>query len=523
MSSFLDVLETLKTRGQLGLLTKMFRGIEKENLRVDLAGQVSQASHPEALGKTLTHPWITTDFSESLLEVVTPPACSVRAALNELTQVSAYVLQHMADDELMWPGSMPPHIADPAMVQLAQYGPSHSGQMKQIYRRGLCYRYGRVVQSIAGMHYNLSFSDELFQALYEISGSSDSFEQFKNERYMGLIRNFFRVCWIIPYLFGATPACDETSVTKPVDYLKTIDDKTYFGEYATSLRLSDLGYQNKCAKDLKIDYNHLDAYVETLLSATVRKNPEFEAFGVQDEGGNYIQLSDALLQIENEYYSPIRPKQIVKRCERPATALRERGIQYVEVRLLDLNPLEPVNASSEALHFLDNVLLHCLLEDSPLMSEEALSRCRHNFYRVVTDGRNPELTLSFDEGDLPFKKAANTLLNKLDRLSGFLDTVDESTHWHALVQVQQAKVDDPTKTLSARVLAELKASKLSYHDWLLSQAVKHKASLAHTDIPLAASFDQLAVTSTLEYEALSHDVSGSISDYLACYFSDQTG
>ena len=180
-------------------------GIEKEGLRVDRSGQLSQRPHPEGLGSALTSSNITTDFSESLVELITPVYADPETAIDFLKDLHSFTYCHLGD-ELLWAGSMPCRIPDPALIPIARYGSSNIGQMKYVYRLGLEYRYGKMMQSIAGIHYNFSLSEDFWRALQTSLENTDDLRRFRSASYFKMIRNFRRHSWLLLYLFGASPA-----------------------------------------------------------------------------------------------------------------------------------------------------------------------------------------------------------------------------------------------------------------------------------------------------------------------------
>ena len=322
------------------------RGVEKESLRALADGSLALTPHPKGLGSALMHPHITTDFSESQLELITGVHASAQACLDELTQVQ-HVTARELGDEMMWVSSMPCCLPQDDAIPLGQYGSSNVGRSKTVYRSGLCHRYGRRMQTISGIHYNWSLPD------------------VSSDQYFGLIRNFRRHAFLLLYLFGASPAVCSTFVAGRQHQLQALNPGTMYLPYATSLRMGRLGYQSDAQASLAVSYNSLQGYAASLQDALTRPYPAYEAIGVRGPNGEYRQLASTLLQIENEFYGTIRPKRVIRQGERPLHALRERGVEYVEVRLMDLNPFEPMGITAQTMRFLDVFLLHCLQTDSP--------------------------------------------------------------------------------------------------------------------------------------------------------------
>lgn len=373
------------------------RGIEREALRIKADGTLATSDHPEILGKTLTHPTITTDYSENLLEFITPVASQVSETLAQLRDIHR-VTYRAIGDELLWPLSMPCYIGSDKDIRIAKYGDSHSGRMKSLYRRGLTNRYGATMQVISGVHYNFSVSESMWAQLAEQQQRTDD-KAFRSEKYFDLIRNFKRVSWIIPYLFGASPAFCQSFFTQTGTEQKDTDwnfqrmgKGTAYLPYATSLRMSDLGYTNKEQASLGITYNSLSEYVAGLRKAITTPSKQFAKIGVKVDG-EYHQLNANILQIENEFYSPIRPKRTANQGETPSQALERGGVEYIEIRALDVNPFSGVGITAQQIYFLDVLLMYCLLSDSPTMSWDEQQQFDKNFTKVVLQGRNPRLEL----------------------------------------------------------------------------------------------------------------------------------
>ena len=329
-----DSLATRITRlegaARQGTFSRLRRGIEKEGLRVDGAGRIAQTPHPAALGSKLTHPHITTDYSEALLEYITPVYCRPADAMAFLGDLHRFSYRYLGE-ELIWPASMPSRLDGNDSIPIADYGSSNVGTMKRVYRKGLDVRYGRIMQAIAGVHYNVSLPDDLWALLRQIDGAEATpMNDYRSARYFGLIRNFRRHSWLLLYLFGASPALDRSFLPsgEVPDKLEPHGEETLVSRYATSLRMSDLGYQNKVQEQLKICFNSLSNYVNTLRHAISTPWPAYQAKGVQ-EGDEWRQLNANILQIENEYYSDVRPKRVARHDETPSQALEARGVEFL--------------------------------------------------------------------------------------------------------------------------------------------------------------------------------------------------
>ncbi|MED7789348.1 glutamate--cysteine ligase [Francisella sp. 19X1-34] len=419
------------------------RGIERETLRIKFDGGLAHSHHPYKLGHKLTNDSITVDFSENLLELITSPHSSVDNVFNELEALGAFTLQNMSDDEITLNTSMPLSTSE-SEIQEADFGKSNSGEMKQTYRKGLSVRYGKVMQIIAGIHYNFSFDKELIQAKANQNNVSFS------DVYFDIINNYFEFMWLLPYLFGASPICAKSSVKDKPDYLVDLDEEFYIGKYATSLRMSDLGYTSPAQKDLAISYNDVNSYVRDLIKATDEIFEEYKAIGLYDSKGERIQLNESILQIENEYYSAIRPKQVAKRCERPACALSNRGVEYIEVRVLDVDPFATNGISKNTALFIEAMLMTCFEEKNIRYDKSSIKQAKRNLTAVAIEGRNPKLKLckiSSDNDEILLKDYALELFEKIESTAKKM-----SQEYLDVVQIEKQKVLDVSKTPSAKII-----------------------------------------------------------------------
>ncbi|HTE42268.1 MAG TPA: glutamate--cysteine ligase, partial [Steroidobacteraceae bacterium] len=320
------------------------KGVEKESLRVLPDGILAQSGHPKALGSALTNDIITTDYSESLIELVTPTFTESWQLLQYLCDLHQFVYRHLGD-ELLWATSMPGGLNGDASIPIARYGRSNIGRLKEVYREGLGHRYGRMMQAISGVHFNYSFPQKFWPVLAELLEERHDGQDFISDRYFALLRNYRRFGWLILYLFGNSPMLCKSFLEGRPHTLKELTRGTLYEPYATSLRMSDLGYRNKNQAGVEISVNSLDEYLRDLSQAIAIPSAEYEKIGVKVNGASgpeYRQLNANLLQIENEYYSFIRPKRVANSGERPTHALSRAGVQYVEVRALDVSAFDPV-------------------------------------------------------------------------------------------------------------------------------------------------------------------------------------
>ena len=469
-------------------LPGMRRGLEKESLRAAPDGALALTPHPAALGSPLTHPHITTDFSESQPELVTGTHGSVQACLDELRQIHQVVYAEMAalGDEMLWASSMPCKLPPDEMIPLGYYGTSNVGRAKSVYRMGLGHRYGRRMQTISGIHYNWSLP------------GADS------EQYFGLIRNFRRHAFLLLYLFGASPVVCGTFVQGRQHALQPLGSRAMYLPHATSLRMGRLGYQSDAQSTLAVSYNGLEGYAASLQDALTRPWPAYEAIGIQAPSGDYNQLAVTLLQIENEFYGTIRPKRVIEPGERPLHALRARGVEYVEVRLMDLNPFLPVGIDEQTMRFLDVFLLHCLLSDSPPDSPAEIEALKRNQHLVAERGREPGLKLACGGMEVALTDWAAQVLGELPALARALDEALGGDGHQAAVQAAQQALHNPALLPSARVLAALPGYGDSYVAFMLdrSQQIRSLMLAQPPGAALRQRFAEMAVQSRAQQHAI---------------------
>ena len=501
------------------------RGVEKEGLRVTSELGIAQSTHPQSLGSTLTHHSITTDYSEALLEFITPVHTKIDDTINYLSNLHALTLSNLGD-EAIWSSSMPCLLQGDASIPIADYGTSNVGMLKHVYRQGLGVRYGRIMQSIAGIHYNFSLPDsfwELYRTKFYASlaqQDQQNLQDFKSTHYFSLIRNFRRYSWLLHYLFGASPVLDESFLNgreASEHGLQKLADRTWGLPYGTSLRMSDLGYQNSAQEDLRISYNSLDEYVSTLSAAIQKPFEKYAQAGVKRDD-KYIQLNTNILQIENEYYSDIRPKRVTRSGETPVKALRDRGVEYIEVRILDINPFLNEGLSGQQIRFMDAFLLYCLFAQCPSQSDTRCSETRLNQSEVISRGRDPELTLERDGTKVKLKDAASELLEAIAKIAEVLDTAHETFDYSSAIYAQQAKVDDSSLTPSGQVMALVEQGR----DFIEITSEQARAQKTHfmsleTDADFIEQMQREAISSLTRQSEMEASDEQSFAEFLAAF------
>ncbi len=483
--SFKQRLNLLSCADVQVLLQDLQRGIEREALRVDTANHLAQTPHPAVLGSPLTHPSITTDFSEALLEFVTPVTTGVDNVLAELDRIHRFVYSQL-QDEMLWSASMPCLLGDESTISIAQYGSSPNAQMKTIYRRGLSHRYGRAMQTIAGIHYNFSLPDGLWQLLQADEGDTRARQDYITERYFDLIRNVNRYSWLLIYCYGASPVVDKDffrikNTVQPQDWVHC-DANSLTHPYATALRLSDVGYQSTVQASIDVNYNSLDAYSRSLCQAIQQPYPPYAKIGVQ-QAGVYQQLSTSLLQIENECYSLIRPKRVAPSGKIPLGVLQQQGVEYIEMRCIDNNPALPLGIDADQIRFLDCFLLYCLLQPSPPCDQAEQACYRDNLARTVQQGRDPSLRLMSPKGPIPLAQWGEHLLDGISAIAQQLDQAHNTRAYQTVCQKQRDKLRNPALTPSARCMDAMQGQSLSFIDWAAQWSRQHQADFLARPLP----------------------------------------
>ncbi|MDO8448184.1 MAG: glutamate--cysteine ligase [Rhodoferax sp.] len=512
-----DAVQQFSRSGQAQILRGITRGYERECLRVDSAGKLAATPHPVELGSKLTHPWITTDYSEALLEFITPPSQDPEFPLAFLRDIHRFSAQHL-HGEYMWAGSMPCVVGQDKDIPIADYGSSNAARFKYVYREGLGLRYGRQMQTIAGAHYNWSLPEDFWAALKDCCSASQPDHEFVSERYFGLIRNFQRYGWLIPYLFGASPAiCQSFLQGRKSDLLELVPG-TLYGPYATSLRMSDLGYQNRAQANLRVGVNSLTEYTQALEAAIRTPDPFYAELGVRD-GPHWKQLNANLLQIENEFYAGMRPKRIGKLGERPAKALQRYGVEYVEMRLFDLNPFIDIGIAPEQSTFADVLLLMCLFRDSPPITSREQSENDENRRRVVNRGRQPGLQLLAHNREQPFRPLAHELFDDMQPFAEMLDAAYGGKRYSSTLQGLRGRIDQPDSTPSAQVLAGAREQG-GFFSYALQLSQQHLNELLAQPLDEVsnAKFVTSVQTSLLEQQQLEAKDQGTFENFVTSYY-----
>lgn len=498
------------------------RGIERETLRISKEGRLSSNAHPKSIGSALTHKYITTDFSEALLEFITPATDNAERTLNQLRDIQKFT-QARLDNEVLWPMSMPCFIKNQDEIALADYGSSNIGKMKTLYREGLKNRYGSMMQAIAGVHFNISFPKSFWLSLQKIKDDSAKSQDFISDGYLGLIRNFKRDLWLLSYLFGASPALCSSFLEGKESKLpfEKLGKGSLYLPFGTALRLGDLGYTNSEQSALKVTYNNLDEYIKGLKEAISTDSELYRNIGT-NEDGSLKQLNSNVLQIENEFYSPIRPKRNADSGETPIDALNRGGIEYIEVRALDVNPFSDTGISLQQIYFLDVFLLYCLLNDAPQMNCSEQNISQNNLDKVVNQGRDPNLTLTKDNEEVSIKTWGKDIFDQLALVAKWLDDAHETSHYQQAISELSQSIEDPSKTLSGQYLNDLKASGKDNGCFALDLANQYHEQLrSHQYVEFSESdLKSESQNSFVKQQEIEHNDKMTFDEFLKDYFKD---
>lgn len=496
-------------------------GLEKESLRVSEQGKIAQTPHPQSLGSALTHPYITTDYSEALLELITPPLTSISAAMEFLQHTHQFVYSKLGT-EILWATSMPCIVTGESSIPIAYYGESNPGKMKTVYRRGLGHRYGKMMQVIAGIHYNFSLSDKFWRVFQELEQDSRPPQDFISHCYFCMMRNLQRYGWLIPYLFGASPAVCKSFLKGVPTKLEQFDEYTYYQPYATSLRVGDIGYQNykEGKSGIKANYDDLNAYVKSVTHAIETLCPDYEKIGVKVDG-EYRQLNANLLQIENEYYSSIRPKQLTGREEKPSSALTSRGVRYLELRSLDVNVYHPLGMHEQQLYFLEAFLIFCLLQDSPPISAEERKAIDKNLSTTAHQGRDPGLQLNCNDKPVLLSTWGQDICHAMENVCRTLDEWKNVSVYSDALQAQLNLLQDANETPSAKILAEMRREKEAFFPFSMRYSQQHYHYFRSLELPPAIEqmFARETVKSLQQQRYLESTQEVSFDEYLERYFA----
>lgn len=498
------------------IIHESFIGLEKESLRINNS-KISQSLHPIHIGSPLSNKFITTDFSEAQLEFITPPIMSKdNSCIEFLDDIHHFVTRNLGDESI-WPFSMPPSLISENSIRIAEYGRSNLGFFKRVYRNGLANRYGKLMQTISGIHFNYSLAESIWES--EIFKRTESIRKnFQSEIYLGMSRNILRSNWLLLYFLGASPIIPNCFLKNNTEKIYRLDDDTSYMPHATSLRMSNFGYQNLSRANISVSYNSLKEYISDLRLATSTNSQEFSKIPTLIDG-HQAQLSNCLLQIEDEYYAVTRPKSSIDSDQRTTVKLAKGGINFIELRSIDLNPFSAIGIDNEAIKFLEIFLVHSFLSNSDPIQKNDMARISNNEMKVSKYGRDPMLYLNDGEKNIKLTDWANNLIDEMEFTANILD--DRSGNYSKTLKSLRAKLKDPDTNLSARVLNTLTSRDKDYTKFGLELSEEYKSSYI-TKIPSKNKRWQMLQNESIEslrrQSRLEESLECSFEDYKKNYY-----
>lgn len=489
---FDDMLQFFSKSGKSKYLSEGIFGIERESQRVTVLGDLALTPHPAIFGDKLKNERITTDFSESQIEMITPPLRSVEEVYDSLNEIQLEV-QKGIQGELLWPMSMPPRLPEEKDIPIARFPKSEGSRDIETYRNGLALRYGKKMQMISGIHYNFSFHEEMIDSLFEHFGKVKERQNFLNELYFSLTRNFLRYRWLLIYLFGASPYCDSTYNSVIYKELESIqaccpeccDMLNLYNQYATSLRVSRFGYSNTRKSKYTVYYDSLEEYIQKLHKMLQTVDLKYKDLGIYKDGTK-LQLNSNILQKESEFYSPIRVKQNISKGETQLDALEKRGVKYIEVRILDINPLDRLGLNLNQLYFMQVFMLFCLFESNSFITDHELEKINSNHHFVALFGRKEDLMLHTNNNKkISLKQYGNQIFEKLKAIAELMDQGIGDNKYLSSVMMENLKIDDKSLLLSERIARELKENNLNYLDFGIQHALSNSKIIGEESVNAA--------------------------------------
>ena len=490
-------------------------GFEKESLRI-ANSRISKSSHPELLGSALCNKFITTDFSESQLELVTPPFKNNNRSLAFLEDIHHFVSCNLKD-EFLWPFSMPTNIDNEKDINISNYGTSNLGLFKRIYRNGLSHRYGRMMQTISGVHYNYSFSDRFWQKL-PLKNLDKDYKEIRSLSYFNMLRNISRVNWLILYLFGASPIITRNLLTKEKQSFQKLDDETYYLKYATSLRMSNFGYYNILGDEFSVSLDSLASYISDIQEATKTPSKSFKSLNKKNNKNNQ-QINENLLQIDDEFYAVARAKSRVISNQRTTSKLTNGGVDFIELRSLDLNPYSRIGIDQETTNFLEILLSYCFVKQKGYLSDLEKQEISHNDSLVAKQGRYPGLYLQKDGEKIRLKDLGNQILDELYPIATLLD--NKQNQYTKSLDLMVEKINDPSKTISGRLMDDIFTKNISFIELGATIGEANKDYYINLDQSQNSNWDFLKeeVKSSLNQQhSLEKNERESFEDFLDSYF-----
>ncbi|MGN0489776.1 MAG: glutathione synthase [Ruminococcus sp.] len=377
-------------------------GIEKESLRVTKDGYLSHTPHPFARDRHIDR-----DFCENQIEIVTDVFDTTSSAINQLSELHNAVIKKLrtleTGEEILWLFSNPPYVKGENDIPIASFKGNLKG--KELYRKYLSDKYGKKKMLFSGIHFNFSFADRLLEQGFLESGK-ESFADYKNSLYLELSKKMTKYSWLIVYLTAASPIMDGSF----------FDDIAIGNDLVTpfsSARCSEIGYWNEFTPIL--NYNNLKGYVDSIQQ----------------------YIDEGLLKSASELYYPVRLK---PPGANSIQLLEKIGINHIELRVLDLNPLSPVGIFKEDMDFIHMLILYLTsLDDVDFSESEQVSAVKNVKQAAKYDDENT--FIDFGGEKIPVKAAA---LNVLCNMQKFFEKYNQGKALN-IIDYQKSKIIDKSK------------------------------------------------------------------------------
>lgn len=465
-------------------------GLEKENVRVTERGNLALTPHPKAFGDREKNAYIKTDFSESQLEMVTPVCNTLEEVYSFICNLNKVVsLEIMKNGEFLWPQSNPPILPREEEIPIAKL----SNREDELYRENLSYKYGKKKQVISGIHYNFSFKEEFIKLLYKELKVEKDFREFKDDIYLRMARNFQKYHWLLIYLTGASPVFHESYIEEIKEEGEKLGEDSYYIKDDTSLRNSSYGYKNK--KDYYVSYNSIEEYASDIKNL----------------------VKDKEIQSIKEYYNPIRLKSLGS--EDMLESLLHKGIDYLEVRLLDLDPLSIQGVSKETLYLVHLFMIYTLLKENKEITYKDQEEFFKNHDMVALKGRNEEAVIHENGVPVLLKDKGREILSEMDEIVEILFSNNEE--FKNVIKRALEKINNPHDTISEKLIKDIKEE--GYINFHMRLAKEYLNNFKNKEFNLVGYEDLELSTQILILDAIKRGIEFNMMDRLENFISLSDG
>ena len=465
-------------------------GLEKENVRVTERGNLALTPHPKAFGDREKNAYIKTDFSESQLEMVTPVCNTLEEVYSFICNLNKVVsLEIMKNGEFLWPQSNPPILPREEEIPIAKL----SNREDELYRENLSYKYGKKKQVISGIHYNFSFKEEFIKLLYKELKVEKDFREFKDDIYLRMARNFQKYHWLLIYLTGASPVFHESYIDEIKKDGEILGEDSYYIKDDTSLRNSSYGYKNK--KDYYVSYNSIGEYASDIKNL----------------------VKDKEIQSIKEYYNPIRLKSLGS--EDMLESLLHKGIDYLEVRLLDLDPLSIQGVSKETLYLVHLFMIYTLLKENKEITYKDQEEFFKNHDMVALKGRNEEAVIHENGVPVLLKDKGREILSEMDEIVEILFSNNEE--FKNVIKRALEKINNPHDTISEKLIKDIKEE--GYINFHMRLAKEYLNNFKNKEFNLVGYEDLELSTQILILDAIKRGIEFNMMDRLENFISLSDG